>query len=143
MAELEMTFKYSYNELLMLRFALLGIVNIILNILFSLILHSRIEDISSMGLFFYWCTPFLFISSISLLISMYIRGRYVSLIILGVWSSASIYLTSKLKFIENLLDLSTIQFLFVSCIAIFIYYFSFSRLLKNIIFRGDYIVADS
>ena len=58
MAELEMTFKYSYNELLMLRFALLGIVNIILNILFSLILHSRIEDISSMGLFFYWRNNF-------------------------------------------------------------------------------------
>lgn len=144
MAELETSLRYNVRQLMMAKLALAALTSVFFNSVLSVAITFTFEGINMARLFFFWCVPFLLISSVALYITMKIRGSYTSAACLSIWSVLSVFITGKSSVMEFLISALPIEILFVSSIislALLIY--EVYSLLGKAIERGDLFDSDS
>jgi hypothetical protein len=120
MAEIELACKMSLPQTVMVRFALIGSYNIVLNSLISLGLYWG-ADIDFGRVVLFWMVPFTWISSIVLLLATKIRGRLLVPVALSVWAIAVTGLLLNRKVLPYLLSLNValfVLFAMVGCILL-------------------------
>lgn len=102
MAELEASCKYNLRQLMLAKVVIAALVNIICNSALSLAIAGLYTDVNPSRMFFYWCLPFVVISSVSLIITIRIKGYHTSLACIGFWTAFSIFITGEGDFMEFL-----------------------------------------
>ncbi|KLI02604.1 hypothetical protein SINU_07280 [Sporolactobacillus inulinus CASD] len=88
MHELEMTTKYSLQEMLLAKMVLIGVFNLFLNLLFTATLPMLIPSLFIWKLMLYWLTPFTVVAAFTFYIANRLRNGYAAAAVaLAVWLS--------------------------------------------------------
>ncbi|WP_061320671.1 hypothetical protein [Clostridium botulinum] len=96
MLELELSFKISGREMIVSRIIIIGIFNIILNTVMSLLLFKTGLDVQLLKVNIFWMVPFIWVNLIAFVIAKNIRSYYASLGAISFWVlSVSILFESK------------------------------------------------
>jgi uncharacterized membrane protein YiaA len=85
MAELEMSFKYSLQEIILSKMAVIGVFNLLINIMFTIGISYFDEGIWIWKLILYWVTPFTVITALSFVLVSRYRHIYAATAGLIVW----------------------------------------------------------
>jgi len=144
MAELEASFKYNLKQLMISKLVLAAFTNIVCNSVFSIAILGMYKSVNPAKVFLFWCVPFLFISTVSLFITMRIRGYYAPTVCLGIWSAFSVYITGNTRVMEYLVYRAEIELFVLGGVisSIFLIY-AVSCLLIKSMERGDLYGTDS
>lgn len=106
MAELEMTLKHSYQEILLSKMVVVSSYNLVLNLFITIILSLSMKDVWTWKLILYWMTPFTVVSLLALVIESKIRNSYTtSSITMLIWLTITTRLaisTEIQKWIESI-----------------------------------------
>lgn len=87
MRELEMTTKYSLQQIVLSRMLAVGLFNLGSNLFVTVLIPLAAVSVLTSRLLFFWMTPFAVFSALSLFIAMHIRSGYAAVIIpCAVWS---------------------------------------------------------
>jgi hypothetical protein len=101
MAELEMSFKYNFQEIILSKMMVVGGFNLVINLLLTVSLGIFQQQIMIPKLLLYWVTPFTFISALSLLFVSRYRQVYAITAGIVIWLAMSSFL-SQPKIIEKI-----------------------------------------
>ncbi|MFD1738402.1 hypothetical protein ACFSCX_17905 [Bacillus salitolerans] len=85
MAEIEMSCKYNLQEVILSKMVVVGGLNLLVNIILTVIISLFIRDALVWELMLYWVTPFTVITSISLAVVTRFRQTYTITIGLILW----------------------------------------------------------
>jgi hypothetical protein len=94
MAELELSFRYSLQEIILSRLFIIGGFNLGMNLIATGALSVFAADIWAGKLLLYWMTPFTIITGISFLIANRIRHVHAITATLAVWLGAGVILSN-------------------------------------------------
>lgn len=140
MAELEMSFKYSLKELMMARFLLAAVLNTVGNAILSFIVSQTNPELDPLRLTFYWCVPFLLVSSVSLFIVLKIRSFGTSLGCLGIWSGLVIAVAANPEWLGFITEsVKTEVYAAVTVVSSAMLFYDIFVLLSKTIERGDFL----
>lgn len=84
-AELEMSFKYSMQEIILSKMIVIGVFNLMINLMVTISISSFYQEVWLGKLMLYWMTPFTVITAISFLIVNRIRHVYGVTSTLIIW----------------------------------------------------------
>lgn len=76
MAELELSLKYSFQEIILSKMAVVGVYNFIVNAVSTGVVSAFVPDVRIWKLIVYWATPFAVATAIALVIASKIRHKY-------------------------------------------------------------------
>lgn len=144
MAELEMSLKYSFRQMIMGKLLFAAIFNVLCNAVFSRMLSSANGELDPVRLTILWCAPFMLVSSVSLLVVIKVRGTYASLGCLGIWPALSLLLLAEPGWLEFLaIHVKTELYAVVTFISCLAFIYSITALLSKTIERGDFFDTDA
>lgn len=83
--ELEMSFKYSFREIILCRLFIVGLLSMISNIVLIIFIRSNFTWITWSNILTSWVIPYTIITAISLLLATRIRNESVVVAITVVW----------------------------------------------------------
>lgn len=129
--ELEMSFKYSFREIIMCRLFIIGVLSIITNIVLSLFIKSNFSTVSCWNMLISWLIPYTMITAIGLLLATRIRNENLVIAISAVWIYFSFASAGKItQWLENLRDIqaSIIGILGLAILAMSYIYFYKNKL---------------
>jgi hypothetical protein len=84
--EMEMACKYSGQELIVARLFVIGMYNLLLNTVVTVILFQIVPDLLLTKMLLHWLTPFTFVMAISLLLVKKFRGSWTTSVLISIWS---------------------------------------------------------
>lgn len=129
--EMEMTCKFSANEIMLSRLLIISLFNLLLNTLLTVALLPLIEEISFIRVLLLWFTPFTLFTALSLWISMKFKGNTFVMTFLPIWLFLSILLTTDPKLSAFILGMHTaLHFLFVG-LGIFMFAFQLKQVTRK------------
>lgn len=104
MAELEMSFKYSFQELILSKMLVVGGFNLVINLLVTISFGILNQEILVSKLLLYWMTPFTVITALSLLFVSRYRGIFSITGGVVLWLTSSVFLsqTTVVERIESM-----------------------------------------
>lgn len=101
--ELEMSFKYSFREIILCRLFIIGVLSIVFNITLSLFIKSYFTAVTWASVLSAWVIPYTTITAISLVVATRIRNESVIIAITALWLGFSILSAGRINvWIENL-----------------------------------------
>ncbi len=103
MLELELSFKISGKEMIVSRIIVIGIFNIILNTVMSLLFFKTGLDIQLLKVNIFWMVPFVWVNFIAFIIAKNIRSYYASLGAISFWILVVSTLFKNKYFVEKLM----------------------------------------
>ncbi|WP_456274713.1 hypothetical protein [Bacillus sp. AK031] len=95
MAELELSFKFNLQEIILSKMIIIGGFNSGINLMAMAALSIFSEDVWAGKLLLYWMTPFTVITAISLLIANRVRHMHAVTATLLVWLVSGVFLSSE------------------------------------------------
>ncbi|MDM5317267.1 hypothetical protein QUF49_14755 [Fictibacillus sp. b24] len=96
MAELEMSYKHSFQEILLSKMLVVGSFNLGLNVLLTISLELLSHELMVSKLMLYWLTPFTCVTALSLLLVTRFRKIYAVTVGIVIWLGASTLLAQPL-----------------------------------------------
>jgi len=118
-AELEMTLKHSYQQIVLSRMVVVGCYNLVLNVSITVILSLFMKEVWIWKLIFYWSTPFTVVSVMTLIIESRIRNSYTTASVsIGIWltfTSCLILFEQTIEWFENI---DVVYFIILNFLAI-------------------------
>ncbi|MCM1992248.1 hypothetical protein [Oceanirhabdus seepicola] len=101
--ELEMSFKYSFREIILCRLFIIGVLSIITNIGLCLLIKNNFTSVTWGQVLISWVIPYTMITALGLLLATRIRNESVIIAISVVWIYFSVVSTGRItEWIENL-----------------------------------------
>lgn len=94
MAELELSFKYSLQEIILSRMIIIGGFNVVINLIATVALSILAQEVWAGKLLLYWMIPFTVVTAISLLIANRLRHMHTVTASLVVWLGAGVVLSN-------------------------------------------------
>jgi hypothetical protein len=122
MAELEMSFKYSLQEIILSKMVVVGVFNMFINIILTLLITMFNQNVLLWKLVLHWLTPFTVISAIALVIVSRFRSLYIVTVGIVFWITFGTVLAQS-NISEKLVGMSTgiyVAITFISIITIII-----------------------
>lgn len=113
MAELELSCKYSLQEVILSKMVVIGAFNIVINLIATTVLSSFSGDVLAGKLLLYWMTPFTVMTFISFLIANRLRHLYAVTATLVIWLGIGVFLST-----EEIITKIEIVPVFVYCLVI-------------------------
>ncbi len=119
--ELEMSFKYSFRQLVLVRLLIVMCFSALINIFLMVMFFKTIPEMTLLKLFFSWITPFSLVGTGSLIIVSKFRTKNSVILCLSIWSIIAIYANEYFAHeIEAFSSMFTLAFIGAS-VGIFIY----------------------
>ncbi|MEH7238807.1 hypothetical protein [Bacillus sp. JJ1562] len=116
MAELEMTFKFSLQEIILSRMVVVGAFNVALNVLLTISLAILLPEVMIGKLLLYWATPFTIIAAIMLVVASKYRQAYNFTGGLVLWTVTVVIMT-KNDVIERIETISGLVYILITIAA--------------------------
>ncbi|MDK7669161.1 hypothetical protein [Cytobacillus oceanisediminis] len=116
MAELEMSLKFSWQELIISKMLVIGGFNLLINIIFTISISVLYPEIWIWKVTLYWLTPFTVISAVSLVIVSKFRQMHMVTGTLTIWVVIST-LVSQTTIIEHIENLPATFYILVTAFA--------------------------
>ncbi|WP_010283166.1 hypothetical protein [Bacillus timonensis] len=116
MAELEMSFKFSLQEIILSRMVVVGTFNIALNVLLTISFAILLPEVMIGKLILYWATPFTMIAAIMLVVASRFRRAYSLTGGLILWTGAVIAISQQ-EVIERIETISVLGYILVTIAA--------------------------
>lgn len=129
MAELEMSFKYSLQEIILSKMVIVGGFNLLINLFFTGISFFY-HDILIWKLMLYWITPFTVIMAISFVVVSRFRNVYAVTAGLTVWIVFG-SLISQSNLVERIESIPTAIYILVTLIASIVVFTQIKRIYKR------------
>jgi hypothetical protein len=129
MAELEMSFKYSLQQIVLSKMLVVGGFNLLINLFFTCI-SFLYHDLLIWKLMLYWVTPFTVITAISFVIVSRYRKVYAVTAGLAIWMVFG-SLASRTNIIKKMESISPAVYIFVIFIAATVIIFQISKIQKR------------
>lgn len=85
MVELEMTLKYNAQQILTSRLLVVGLYNLLINVVISVICVQLYPEIVYSKLLLSWTVPYVFVTAVAFLVAMNIKGNTISAILTSSW----------------------------------------------------------
>lgn len=118
MHELELTTKHSLQEIMLSKMVLIGVFNILLNVLTTLVVSLIIPNVWIWKLILYWLTPFTVIAAFTFLIASKFRNGYVAAVAsLVIWLSiiSGMAISENIKlWLENMQTINCLLLILLS-----------------------------
>jgi len=130
MAELEMSFKFSLQEIILSRMVVVGAFNITLNILLTISFAVLQPEVMIGKLILYWATPFTIVTAIMLVVASKFRGSYTLTGGLVVWTVVALFLVQQ-DVMERIETVSAVVYIFVTVAATIFILIKMSRIYKR------------
>jgi hypothetical protein len=130
MAELEMSFRFSLQEIILSRMVVVGAFNITLNILLTISFAVLIPEVMIGKLILYWATPFTIIAAIMLVVASKFRGAYTLTGGLVVWTAVAVFLAQQ-DVMERIETVSAVVYILVTVAATIFILIKMSRIYKR------------
>ena len=115
MAELEASLKYNLQEIILAKFVVVGVFNIILNLMATIIVSSFLVEVVIWELILCWMTPFTAASAITLILIRKIRNPSLITVSLVLWIAFVVFL-SEANLFERL-EAFPVAFHIIICIV--------------------------
>lgn len=116
MAELELSLKYSLQEIILSKMMVVGGFNLAVNVIFTFSVSFILHDVLIWKLMLYWVTPFTVITAISfLVVSIYRKVNGIT-VGLAVWIAFG-SLLSQTRMVEKLESLPVAFYILISVVA--------------------------
>ena len=137
MVEMELTSKFSFPQIVMARFVLIGSFNIVLNTVISLGLSWTVgTDLWKVVLF--WFVPFTWVSSGMLFLASRFRGIRLVPIAISIWGIAIVGVLSNPKSLPYLLSMNNVLFVLFGMVGVALLRLQ-ARQLRNRMERGIFV----
>jgi hypothetical protein len=130
MAELEMSFKYSLQELILSRMFVIGGFNFLINLTFTMCISIFYPEIWLWKLVLYWVTPFTVITAIMLVVVTKFRHIYAVTAGLLVWISFGAFI-SQANMIEKIESIPVAFYILVIVFATIVVFTKLKRIYKR------------
>ncbi|WP_227938799.1 hypothetical protein [Alkalihalobacillus deserti] len=130
MAELEVTFKYSLQEIILSKMVVVGGFNLIINLFLTFSTSFFYQDVVIWKLMLYWITPFTVITAISFVIVSRFRHVYAVTAGLAVWIVFG-SMISQSKLVERIESIPIVVHILVSLIAAIVVIIQLNRIYKR------------
>lgn len=101
MLELELSLKYSWQELLLARMLVVGGFNVLVNIAFTVVLSFVVADVWFAKMTLYWLTPFTVLMAVSLVIVSRFRRFHIVTVAIVSWLGVGMVM-SQTKLFEKI-----------------------------------------
>jgi len=131
MLELELSFKISGKEIIISRIIIIGIFNIILNTVMSLLFFKSGIDVELLKINILWIVPFVWINLITFIIAKNIRGYYVSLGAISFWILLVSILFKNEYFIQKIMYINMAVYMTMVVVGIYLYYMALKKYMKT------------
>ncbi|XXM70810.1 hypothetical protein ACQ0QQ_13940 [Lysinibacillus sphaericus] len=95
MAELELSYKFNLQEIILSKMMIIGVFNIGINLIAMVVLSILLPDIWVGKMLLYWMTPFTVMTGISFLFASRVRHVHTVTSTLVVWLGAGLFLSSE------------------------------------------------
>lgn len=112
MLELELSLKYSWQELLLSRMIVIGGFNVLVNIAFTAVFTFVVADVWFAKMTLYWLTPFTVLMAVSLVIISRFRKFHIVTVALVSWFGIGMVM-SQTKLFERLGEIPLYSFVLV------------------------------
>ncbi|WP_075619892.1 hypothetical protein [Paenisporosarcina indica] len=116
MAELEMSLKFSLQEIILSKLVVVGGFNLIINMIFTFSISNFYQEIWIWKLMLYWITPFTVITAVSLLIVNRIRNSYSITAVLVSWIGIGMLL-NQTQFVNKIDNMPATIFILITVSA--------------------------
>ncbi|MFS0823965.1 hypothetical protein [Bacillus sp. 1P02SD] len=116
MVELELSFKFSLQEIIFSRMLVVGLLNVTLNVLLTISFAILLPELMLGKFILYWATPLAIIAAIMLVVSSKYRSAHTFSGGLVLWTLAAIALT-KQEVIERIETISSLAYILVTVVA--------------------------
>ena len=130
MAELEMSFKFSLQEIILSRVIVVGAFNITLNILLTISSAVILPEVMIGKLILYWTTPFTIIAAIMLVVASKFRRAHTLTVGLVVWTVVAVFLAQQ-DVIARFESISAFAYILVTLVATIFIMIKMSRIYKR------------
>ncbi|EJP6472157.1 hypothetical protein NHI66_001430 [Clostridium botulinum] len=131
MLELELSFKISGRELIVSRIIIIGIFNVILNTVISLMFFKTGLDIQLLKVNIFWMVPFVWVNFIAFIISKNIRSCYASLGAISFWILFVSTLFKSKYFVEKIMYMDIGVYIAIAIVGIYLYYKALKKYIKT------------
>ncbi|WP_404459820.1 hypothetical protein [Sutcliffiella horikoshii] len=112
MLELELSLKYSWQELLLSRMVVIGGFNVLVNFAFTMVLSFVVADVWFGKMTLYWLTPFTLLMAVSLVIVSRFRRFHIVTVALVSWIGLGMVM-SQTELFERLGEVPLYAFVLV------------------------------
>jgi hypothetical protein len=117
MAELEMSFKYNLQEIILSKMVVVGGFNLFVNLIFTCLISFFYHDILIWKLILYWITPFTAITAVSLVVVSRFRHLYAITVGLVTWIIFGGFI-SQINIIDKVESTSPAVYILVTLISL-------------------------
>ncbi|EPY2276995.1 hypothetical protein ACXAT3_001723 [Clostridium sporogenes] len=131
MLELELSFKISGKEIIISRIIIIGVFNIILNTVMSLLFFKSGIDVELLKINILWIVPFVWINLIAFIIAKNLRGYYVSLGAISFWILLVSILFKSKYFIEKIMYINMGVYMIMAVVGMYLYYRVLKKYMKT------------
>ncbi|NIK78615.1 hypothetical protein FHS15_003761 [Paenibacillus castaneae] len=132
--ELEMSCKYSAQQLMLFKMLVVGSYNLLLSMMLLAVFCSFGEPLLFTKIIMYWVTPFLVASSIGLAVANHVRSMVSMPITLTIWIGIASVITNDSEFTGKTNDFQLTLCAVASTLATLFFIYQAKRLR-----RGDYV----
>lgn len=105
--EMEMTCKFASHEIMLSRLILIGIFNILLNSLFTILFEPFFTTGYLIDMIMTWLVPLTLFSAVSLYLSMNIKGSLFVVVLLSLWLATSLFIVSNPVWFNTVLSMNS------------------------------------
>lgn len=127
MAELEMSLKFSLQEIILSKMLVVGGFNLIINMIFTFVISNFYHEIWIWKLMLYWITPFTLITAVSLVIVNRIRNSYSITAVLVSWIGIGMLL-NQTQFVNKIESIPAPMFILITVSAVGIIIFQMKQM---------------
>ncbi|RFB18036.1 hypothetical protein DZB84_03745 [Bacillus sp. HNG] len=117
MVELELSFKFSLQEIIFSRMLVVGVFNVALNVLLTISFTILLPELMLGKLILYWATPLTIIAAIMLVVSSKYRSAHTFSGGIVLWTVAALALTHQ-DVIERIETISALAYILVTVVAL-------------------------
>lgn len=133
--ELEMSFKYSFRELLLCRLFIVGVLSIAVDLIFGVAIKNNFSIIYWDKIVMAWLIPYTLISAVGLLLATRIRNESVVIVVSVVWVYFSLAASGRItKWMEGLRNTQSLLVVASGVVILAISYIYFCKYKINSIY---------
>jgi hypothetical protein len=130
--ELEMSCKYSGQEVILSKLFLIGMYNILLNTAASVALYNLVPYLYVTKLLLYWMTPFTFVMAMALMMAKKFRSGWLTSGFISVWSVACIVILQLTNMYTSLEMVNPLIYIGIITISIIVAIYEMKKLYSDI-----------
>jgi hypothetical protein len=130
--ELEMSCKYSGQEVILSKLFLIGMYNILLNTAASVALYNLVPYLFLTKLLLYWMTPFTFVMAVALMMAKKFRSGWLTSGFISAWSVACIVILQLTNMYTSLELVNPLIYIGIITISIIVAIYEMKKLYSDI-----------